>query len=131
MNLRITTAWATTALVVALGTPMLATGDSTPLIKTQLEDVEGMEVNIVNFEVGPDWATVRHIHPGHLFVYVTEGRLEVTVEGEAPQTVSAGEVFHEAPNRPMVGRTLSAEGAKFTVFQIGPAGEPLMISRPE
>ncbi|APE30347.1 hypothetical protein BOX17_04880 [Halomonas aestuarii] len=130
MNLHIPTACAAT-FVVALGVPVLAAGDSTPLLKTELQGVDGMEVNIVNFEVGSDWVTDRHIHPGHLFVYVTEGTLEVAVEGQEPRTISAGEVFHERPDQPMVGRSVSAEGAKFTVFQIGPTGEPIMVSRPE
>lgn len=131
MNPRTTAAVAAPILVVAMGLPTLATGDSTPLITTELQGVEGMEVNIVNFEVGPDWVTDRHLHPGHLFVYVTEGSLEVSVEGQAPRTISAGEVFYEMPNQAMVGRTISADGARFTVFQIGPAGEPLMVSQPE
>ncbi|RTR06940.1 cupin domain-containing protein [Halomonas nitroreducens] len=131
MNLRMTTAWTATALVVALGTPMLATGDSTQLMKTELQGVEGMEVNIVDYDVGPDWVTDRHIHPGHVFVYVTEGSLEVAVEGKEPRTIMAGEVFYERPDQPMVGRTVSAEGAKFTLFQIGSTGEPLTVSQPE
>ncbi|MCK2184127.1 cupin domain-containing protein [Halomonas getboli] len=117
--------------VTLLGMPLLAAGDATTLLTTELEGMEGMEVNVVNFEVGADWVTDRHIHPGHLFVYVTEGSLEVAVEGQEPRTVSAGEVFYEMPDQPMVGRTVSAEGAKFTVFQIGPAGEPIMVSQPE
>ncbi len=132
MNRCMKTAWAATAIGVALaGMPLLAAGDATTLLTTELEGMDGMEVNIVNFEVGADWVTDRHIHPGHLFVYVTEGSIEVAVEGQEPRTISAGEVFHEKPDQPMVGRTVSAEGARFTVFQIGPTGEPIMVSQPE
>lgn len=131
MNLQFSTACAAATLVVALGVPGLSAGDSTSLIKTELQGVDGMEVNVVNFEVDGDWVTDRHVHPGHLFVYVTEGAVEVAVEGEEPRTIAAGEVFYEKPDQPMVGRSASAEGAKFTVFQIGPTGEPIMVSQPE
>lgn len=131
MNLHIPTACAAATLVVALGVPVLAAGDSTPLLKTELQGVDGMEVNIVDYDVGPDWVTDRHIHPGHVFVHVTEGTLEVAVEGKEPQTIAAGEVLYEQPNQPMVGRSVSAEGVKFTVFQIGPTGEPLTVSQTE
>lgn len=94
--------------------------------------MDEMEANVVRFEVEPGWETARHIHPGHVFVYVTEGAIEIAVEGLEPQTVSAGEAIYELPDRPMVGRNVSTtEGAKFMVFQVGPVGEPIMVSQPE
>lgn len=102
------------------------------VLKTQLQSEEGQEANIVRFEVEPGWETERHIHPGHVFVYVTEGTIEIDVEGQEPQTVSAGEAIYELPDKPMVGRTATAdEGAKFIVFQVGPTGEPLMVAQPQ
>lgn len=119
-----------TALVVASAlTPTQA--DTTSILKTTFEDLEGMEANIVRFDVDKDWVTERHIHPGHVFVYVTEGSIEIEVEGQEARTVSAGEAFQEPPDRPMVARTLSSDGASFIVFQIGPEGEPLMVAQPE
>lgn len=101
---------------------------TTPVLKTDLVGVEGTEANIVRFDVEPGWETERHIHPGHVFVYVTEGSIHIDVEGEEPRTVSAGNAFYELPDKPMVARTASAdEGARFIVFQVGPAGEPLMV----
>ena len=106
--------------------------ETTPVLKTELQGEEGREANIVRFQVPAGWETERHIHPGHVFVYVTDGAIEIDVEGEAPQTVSAGEAIYELPNKPMVGRTASAdEGASFIVFQVGPAGEPLMVAQPK
>lgn len=103
--------------------------EKTAVLKTGLEGAEDMEANIVEFEVGADWETKRHFHPGHVFVYVTEGAIEIDVEGREPRVVSAGEAIYELPDRPMVGRTAgTADGAKFTVFQVGPRGEPLMVT---
>lgn len=114
--------------------PASASADATTesVLKSELAGPQLDEANIVRFEVEPGWETERHIHPGHVFVYVTEGTLEIDVEGEDKRIVSAGEAFHELPDKPMVARTATAEeGAKFIVFQVGPAGEPIMVPHPE
>lgn len=106
--------------------------ETTQVLKSELQGETDREANIVLFEVEPGWETERHIHPGHVFVYVTEGTLEVDVEGEDVRTVTAGEAFYELPDKPMVARTASAEeGARFIVFQVGPTGEPIMVPKPE
>ncbi|HUE45126.1 MAG TPA: cupin domain-containing protein [Aestuariivirgaceae bacterium] len=121
---------ATAGLVAA--NALGAAADTTQILKTELQGEEGREANIVEFDVGPNWETERHIHPGHVFVYITEGSIEVDVEGKEPQTYSAGEAFYELPDLPMVARTASTdEGAKFIVFQVGPSGEPIMVAQPE
>jgi quercetin dioxygenase-like cupin family protein len=113
-------------------TSAAAEAETTQVLKTELQGEKGMEANIVRFEVEPGWETERHIHPGHVFVYVTEGAIEIDVEGQEPVTVSAGEAVYELPDMPMVGRTAGAEeGAKFIVFQVGPSGEPLMVAQPQ
>ncbi|HEX2255783.1 MAG TPA: cupin domain-containing protein [Afifellaceae bacterium] len=129
-------AFATSGLVAAGA--LVPTGavaqqaETTGVLKTELQGEEGREANIVRFEVPAGWETERHIHPGHVFVYVTEGAIEIDVEGQEPQTVSAGEAIYELPDKPMVGRTASAdEGASFIVFQVGPVGEPLMVAQPK
>lgn len=109
----------------------LAQAETTQILQTELEGETGREANIVVFDVEPGWETERHIHPGHVFVYVTEGSIEVDVEGEERLTFSAGEAFYELPDKPMIARTAAAdEGARFIVFQVGPTGEPIMVSQP-
>lgn len=120
---------AATALVP---TSAAAQAETTQVLKTELQGEGNMEANIVRFDVQPGWETERHIHPGHVFVYVTEGAIEIDVEGQEPVTVSAGEAVYELPDRPMVGRTAAADqGAKFIVFQVGTTGEPLMVAQPQ
>lgn len=124
------------AAVLGMGgfaaTGALADTTTETVLKSELAGAELDEANIVRFDVEPGWQTERHIHPGHVFVYVLEGTLEIDVEGEPRRTVSAGGAFHELPDRPMVARTATAEeGAKFVVFQVGPAGEPIMVPHPE
>jgi quercetin dioxygenase-like cupin family protein len=120
------------AAMAVVPTSAAAEAETTQVLKTELQGEKGMEANIVRFEVEPGWETERHIHPGHVFVYVTEGAIEIDVEGQEPVTVSAGEAVYELPDMPMVGRTAGAEeGAKFIVFQVGPSGEPLMVAQPQ
>jgi quercetin dioxygenase-like cupin family protein len=110
----------------------VAQSETTQVLKTDLQGEEGREANIVRFEVGPDWETERHIHPGHVFVYILEGTIEIDVEGKDTQTFSTGEAFYEMPDVPMRARTAGTEeGATFIVFQVGPTGEPLMVAQPE
>lgn len=131
--------WITACAVAGMFTagafiPASAVADAhmTKVLSTELEGMEGMEANIVLEEVEPDWETPRHVHPGHVFVYVLDGTIEIAVEGEEPKRISAGEAVYEAPNRAMIGRNVSSsEGARLVVFQVGPAGEPLMVAQPE
>ena len=112
---------------------VLADEEVTPLLKQSLEGMDGMEANVVLFNVEPGFETERHIHPGHLFIYVLEGEIEIDVEGQdEPIRIAAGKAAYEPANTPMVGRNASStEGARFVVFQVGKAGEPLMIAKPE
>lgn len=121
-----------TAALMAGTTALPAQAETTQILKAELEGEQGKEANIVRFDVEPGWETDRHIHPGHVFVYVTKGSIEINVEGQEPKTVSAGEAFYELPDVAMVARTASTtEGASFIVFQVGPTGEPLMVAQPE
>jgi len=101
----------------------------TSLMKTPLSGMEGKEANVVVFNVGPDWKTKRHFHPGHVFVYVLKGAVTIDVDGSPPRTIGVGEVLHEVPGVNMVAWTArSAKGAKFLVFQVGDIGKPLMVA---
>jgi quercetin dioxygenase-like cupin family protein len=125
--------FATSCLIAGtLGpTSAAAQAETTQVLQTVLQGEEGREANIVKFDVEPGWETERHIHPGHVFVYITEGSIEVDVEGKEPQTYAAGEAFYELPDLPMVARTATSdEGASFIVFQVGPTGEPIMVPHP-
>jgi len=127
-------------LAMALGATTLlsvastALGDEveTPLLQTELAGTDGMVANMAVIEAGPGFETERHIHPGHVFLYVIEGAVEIELEGQDPVTVKAGEAAYETPNVPMIGRNISAtEGAKILVLQVGKAGEPLEIPAPQ
>jgi len=98
------------------------------LMNMPLSDIAGKDANMVLFEVAPGWTIANHFHPAHIFIYIIEGSIEITVEGSESETISAGEVVYEAPNKNMVARnTSSTEGAKFIVFTVGDIGKPVTV----
>ena len=121
-----------TSAAALVSTTALGGEKTTPVLKTNLQGMDGMEANIALVEVDPGFQTERHIHTGHVFVYVMEGTVEIDLDGQEPVRVSAGEAVYELPNKAMVGRNASStEGARFVVFQIGEAGKPLMEPPPQ
>ena len=133
MRNRLATSMAVMALISTsvLGSTA-ALGDEivTPLLKQAIQD--GMEVNILRIEAEPGFETERHLHPGHVFIYVLEGTVELVVDGEDTVRLSAGEAGYEQPNKPMVGRNASStERVSAIVFQIGEAGKPLQVDQPK
>jgi quercetin dioxygenase-like cupin family protein len=83
---------------------------------------------IVGFDEGV--AAARHTHPGEEIIYVLEGTLEYTVEGQPPKTLKAGDVLfipaqtvHSARN---VGKGHAAELATYVVEK----GKPLLVPAP-
>ena len=124
------------AAVLAVGGllpgPAAADMTSEPVLEAALEGMDGMAAHVIRVEVGPGAETERHLHPGHVFVYVLEGAVEIDLDGEEPVTVSAGEAIYEPPNSPMIGRNASSEeGATIIVFQVGPDDQPLEVAQPE
>lgn len=100
----------------------------TSLMNTALPEHPGTEAHVVHFEAPPGWVGGKHYHQGHVFVYVLEGTMRFELDGKAPITVAAGEVFHELPGQVMRARNPSTDKAlKFTAFQLNPEGQPLMI----
>ncbi|MEO7999102.1 MAG: cupin domain-containing protein [Gemmatimonadaceae bacterium] len=74
-------------------------------------------------------AAGKHNHPGEELVYVIEGAIEYSLEGQAPVTLKAGQVLfipsgkvHSAKN---VGSGNSAELATYFVEK----GKPLIVTK--
>jgi quercetin dioxygenase-like cupin family protein len=126
------------AVVIAMGTIGIrilhageeyrSTAKPTELMKTALAGMHGTEAHVIRFEMPPGWIGGKHYHQGHVFVYVLEGSMTLELDGEAPVTVGAGEMFHELPGQVMRATNPSTDKElKLIVFQLNPAGQPLMI----
>lgn len=88
----------------------------------------GREVIQNRVDISLDASPIRHKHPGgEEIVYVLEGSLEYSVDGQSPTTINAGEVFfvpadtvHAVRN---VGKVNAAELATYVVEK----GKPLLV----
>ena len=108
------------------------TGTASTLVSKELADVPGKEgmVELVNF--APGEASERHRHNADLFVYVLEGAVVTQLEGEAPKTLHAGEVFTESPTDiHVISRNASTtKPAKLLVFFVKAKGAPPTVLAP-
>ena len=101
-------------------------GTVTRLMTKDLPDVAGKEGMIEIVDFAPGEASQPHRHNADLVVYVLEGTVITQVKGARPQTVHAGEVFHESPtDLHIVSRNASeTQPAKLLVFYVKAKGAP-------
>jgi quercetin dioxygenase-like cupin family protein len=103
----------------------------TDLLKSDLAEIKGGEMNVWVADIAPCAATGRHSHPTPRFVYVIEGAVVLELEGRPPQTFKAGQAFAELPNEIHNFRNASTtEPAKALGFQYGGKGQALQTSAP-
>jgi quercetin dioxygenase-like cupin family protein len=102
------------------------TGKASTLMVKELPDFPGKEGMVELVDFAPGEVSQPHRHNADLFVYVLKGSVVTQVEGDAPKTVNAGEVFYEAPaDIHMVSRNASAtQPAKLLVFYVKVKGAP-------
>ena len=88
----------------------------------------GLETLQARVEIDPGVTAARHWHHGEEIIYVLEGTLEYTLDGQPPVTLSPGEVLfvparvvHSARN---VGDGPGAELATYVVEKGKPLVEP-------
>ena len=127
---------ASTALAVVLFAPGSLHADDghssvkvTTLMRQPLPDYPGKEGVLVAVEFAPGHADAAHRHPGHAFVYVLEGSVEMQMEGGELQTLKQGDTFYEDPkDTHPVGRNVSkTEPAKLLVFFLADQKVPLVL----
>ena len=102
------------------------TGTATTLMTRELPDFPGKEGMVEVVDFAPGEVSQPHRHNADLFVYVLEGSVVTQVEGDAPKTVNAGEVFYESPTDVhTVSRNASVtQPAKLLVFYVKVKGAP-------
>ena len=89
--------------------------------------VPGREVVQAIVELDPGVTSSRHTHPGEEIIYVLEGSLEYEVEGKAPVTLKAGEVFFvPAETIHAVRNVGSGEAAELATYVVE-KGKPLIV----
>jgi quercetin dioxygenase-like cupin family protein len=101
----------------------------TMLMQQPLADYSGKEGMMAAVEFPPGHVDPVHRHPGHAFVYVLEGSVEMQMEGGELHTLKPGDTFYENPTqRHLVGRNLSNTlPAKLLVLFVKDQGVPPVL----
>jgi quercetin dioxygenase-like cupin family protein len=99
----------------------------TELHRSDLADIVGKEAVIYIADVMPGAQGGRHTHYGDEYVYVLEGTLVVTPDGQQPITLKKGDVAHIAPKDGVhaAKNASNSEPAKVLVFLVAEKGKPL------
>ena len=92
---------------MATGVEAQTPGLKRTLIKQTDGPMDGYVTVEMKVEIEPGAAVARHTHPGIESSYVVEGSVELSVDGEAPRAMAAGDGFqvptgvpHSAKNGP-------------------------------
>ena len=123
LSLAVTSAIRTSGAQPAIAPP-------TQLLTQALSDLPGREVRISLLDRPPQAMSPPHRHPGHhTFGYVLEGTYEFAVDGGAPKTLKAGEVFYEPPGAlHSVSRNPSSDQrTKILVFMVADQKNPSTV----
>jgi len=101
----------------------------TTLMRQPLPGYPGKEGVLIAVEYAPGHDDAAHRHPGPLFVYVLEGKVEMQLQGGELRTLEAGDTLYEDPKDTHgVGRNVSkTKPAKLLVFSVKDQNAPLVL----
>lgn len=85
---------------------------------------------LVAVDIDADLAVARHTHPGVESTYVLEGGLELSVKGQPPRTVKAGDGFQVAAEVPHSARNGNKQ-TKLIITYVVEKDKPLASPAPE
>jgi quercetin dioxygenase-like cupin family protein len=103
------------------------------LAKKDISSYAGADIvlTVRELEFPPAFNGTKHRHPGPVVVCVLEGSLEISLEGQLPQTYNRGQCFSEEPHQLHIySRNASkTQPARIISYILSRSGEPL--SQPE
>ena len=70
-----------------------ASGLSRTMVGKADVSVPGREAVVAKVEVAPGSRAGRHTHPGDEISYISEGEVDLLIDGQPPRTLKAGETF--------------------------------------
>jgi len=101
----------------------------TILQKTELPDTKYVTV-LVSVEIEPGTVVARHTHPGVESAYVLEGEAELSVKGQPPRKIKAGDGFQIPPETPHGARN-GDKPSRLLVTYVVDKDKPLASPAPE
>lgn len=128
--------WWPGLLLGLAGLAGLPTGSRDPdiqvLMTKDLAGAPGKEALMLTVTYPPGAVEPMHRHDAQAFVYVIEGSVVMQVQGQAPDTLEAGDTFYEGnEDVHLVGRNASqARPARFVVFLVKEKGAPAVLPAP-
>jgi quercetin dioxygenase-like cupin family protein len=101
------------------------------LFRTDLQhydlSVPGREMIQNRVEIGPEAPAVRHKHPGEEVIYVLDGTLEYSLDGQEPLTVKAGEALTVPAETVHSVRNVGTGSASELATYIVEKGKPFLV----
>ena len=92
--------------------------------------VPGREAVIARVEIAPGARAGRHTHPGEEISYVMEGEAEISVEGQPPRKVKAGDGFVIPAGAKHDAHNTGAGPLKLAAVYVVEKGKPLATPAP-
>jgi quercetin dioxygenase-like cupin family protein len=96
----------------------------TPVIKADVS-VPGREAVVAKVEIAPGGEAGWHTHPGDEISYVAEGDLMLSIAGQAPRKVKAGEGFVVPAGTPHNAKNEGSSATKVVGVYVVEKGKPL------
>jgi len=90
-----------------------------PLLTAQIpgeKPVSRVEIKEINF--APGQRTGAHLHPSPVVGYIATGAVVFQVDGQAPQTLRAGDAFYEPANTKIVRFDALDQPTKFIAYYL-------------
>jgi quercetin dioxygenase-like cupin family protein len=89
--------------------------------------VPGREVIQNRVELAPEAPAVRHKHPGEEIIYVLEGALEYSIDGQEPRTYHEGDALLVPPETAHSVRNVGDGTASELATYIVEKGKPFLV----
>jgi len=90
----------------------------------------GREGVVVHVEIAPGASTGRHTHPGEEISYVTDGEVELEVDGQAARKLKAGDGFIVPAGAIHNARNSGTQPLKLAVVYVVEKGKPMVTPAP-
>ena len=122
------TKWMIGAALAALAAAALnaqTPGFTRTLLQDQQLSAQDRHAVVARAEFVPGGQAGRHTHPGEELGFVVEGTLELTIDGQPPKTVKAGEVFFVPAGLVHDGKNVGSGKAVVLATYIVEKGKPV------
>jgi len=110
--------------------PATAAGTSRTELQRHNLSVAGWETIQTRVDFAPHAVAAKHKHPGEEIIYVLKGKIEYRLEGQAPVTLSQGDVLFVPYGRPHTAVNVGQEPASELATYVVERGKPLVIPVP-